>query len=399
MESPDSNARAVAPGCQAGKGWRMRRVAPALLALAMAVAGAPASAAEAEAAAAPSDAGTSPGAAPAAGTPAAPAADAGALAAAPLPEATEAEAPGEASGDGGVLYTSELSDEELTHRFLEAPESLGSVSFGLAENGRVLNAVQVPKGDAWTTVDDSRAYGTQETVDALVGAAKAVFERFPGARLRVCHVGAKEGGWLRPHQSHQSGRDADLGFYYRAGVNPGAPTRPREQELDPAQNWALLKALVTSSDVQFILVDQRVQRVLYDYALKAGEPKAWLDRLFLGRDTLVRHAWRHRDHFHVRFYSPRSQELGRRLQPLLALRPDENLVLVRVQKGDTLGALAVRHRSTVGLIQRANGLTGTALTVGRTLKVPVRGPCTSCPLPPVVAVPPRVLPPPPDPSS
>jgi len=326
-------------------------------------------------------------------------ADAGALAAvATLTEATEAEAPGEVT-DGGILYTADLGDEELARRFLEDPESLGSVSFGVTENGRVLNAVPVPHGEAWTTVDDSRAFGTRETVDALVAAATAVQARYPAARLRICHVGAKEGGWLRPHQSHQSGRDADLGFYYRAGVNPGAPTRPREQELDPAPNWALLKALITGADVQFILVDQRVQRVLYDFALQAGEPRAWLDRIFLGRDTLVRHAWRHRDHFHVRFYSPRSQELGRRLQPLLATRPEENLVLVRVQAGDTLGGLAVRHRSTVGLIQRANGLTGTALAVGRTLKVPVRGPCRSCPQPPVVVVPPRLLPPPADPSS
>jgi murein endopeptidase len=328
-----------------------------------------------------------PAAAPSEATPSpAPFVDAGVA----LPEATEAEAPGPVS-DGGILYTADLSDQELARRFLEDPASLGTVSFGLAEAGRVLNAVPFPKGEAWTVVDDSRAYGTQELVDALTGAAAAVQAAFPGARLRVCHVSAKEGGWLLPHQSHQSGRDVDLGFYYRAGVNPGAPTRPREQELDPAQNWALLKALVTQADVQFILVDQRIQRVLYAHALQAGEPKAWLDKLFLGPDTLVRHAWRHRDHFHVRFYAPRSQELGRRLQPLLSARPEENVAMVRVQPGDTLGALALRHRSTVALIQRANGLGGSQLVVGRTLKVPVRGPCTTCPVAPAVVVPPRLL--------
>jgi murein endopeptidase len=323
------------------------------------------------------------------------AADAGVLA---LPEATEAEVAAGPS-DGGLLYSADLSDDDLARRFLGDPTSLGSVSLGLTEAGRVLNAVPMPRGAAWSVVDDTRAYGTRELVEFLVAAATSVRARFPDAVLRICHLSAKEGGWLRPHQSHQSGRDVDLGFYYRPGVDPGAPTRPREQELDPAKNWALVKALALETDVEFILVDQRVQRVLYDFALQAGEPRAWLDRLFLGPETLVRHAWRHRDHFHVRFFAPRSQELGRRLQPLLASRPEQNLLLVRVQPGDTLGGLAVRHRSTVGLIQRANGLSSTQLPVGRTLKVPLLGPCTSCPVPPAVVVPPRVLPPRPDPGS
>ena len=57
------------------------------------------------------------------------------------------------------------------------------------------------------------------------------------------------------------------------------------------------------------------------------------------------------------------------------------------------GALAVRYRSTVKLIQGRNGLKGHMLSIGRTLQIPVRGPCTDCPLPPPVVVPPRRLPP------
>src|SRR5690606_24682400 len=111
------------------------------------------------------------------------------------------------------------------------------------------------------------------------------------------------------------GRDVDLAFYYPT-VEP-IRVRAREKVIDVAKNWALVKALVTRTDVQLILVDQRIINVLYAFALKQGEDKAWLDSIFRsGKDAIVKHARRHRDHFHVRFFNPRAQELGRRVQPI-----------------------------------------------------------------------------------
>jgi murein endopeptidase len=308
-------------------------------------------------------------------------------------EAEAACAPG--ASDGGLLYSADLSDEELERRFVEDPSSLGSVSIGLAEAGRGMNAVQLEPGEAWQVVTPESAWGTQETIDGIKLVARRVRESVPTAMpLRVSHIGKKDGGYLRPHQSHQSGRDVDLGFYYQPGVNLQALTKRREHSLDLPANWALIRALATEVDAQFILVDRRVQRVLYEYALSIGEDKAWLDSLFdAGPDSLVRHARRHRDHFHVRFFAPRSQELGRRIQPILARQPDRNFAIHRVRSGDTLSHLAARYGSTVRLIQKANGLTGTVLRVGRTLHIPLRGPCTKCPLPPPLVLPARKLPP------
>lgn len=295
----------------------------------------------------------------------------------------------------GLVYSGDLDDPALEKSFVEDLASLGSISVGFADAGRVINAVQLAKGDAWEVVLPTYAWGTLETIDALTAAAEAVRAEFPSAPpLRVNHIGKKEGGYLRPHKSHQSGRDADLGFYYKNGANPGALRGQRHQLIDLAQNWVLLRSLITEADVQVILVDRRIQKVLFDYALSIGEDREWLDRIFHdGARAVVQHARRHRDHFHVRFYSPRSQELGRRVQPLLAKRPDENLVVHRIKNGDSLGHLARRYNSSVGMIQKANRLRGTFLRVGRTLSVPLRGPCTDCPLPPPVVVPPRRLPP------
>ncbi len=302
----------------------------------------------------------------------------------------------EALTDAGIRYSSDLSDEELTKRWVESPDTLGSISVGLTEAGRLVNGVPVPPdGEAWKVVDANNAWGTQETVDFLMAAGNSVHEQFPNAPpLRINHIGRKNGGYLRPHQSHQAGRDVDLGFFYPNGEDPGHLSKKRELAMDLAVNWALLKALITTADVEFVLVDKRIQARIYEYALSKGEDKTWLDKLFhAGPASLVKHARRHRDHFHVRFFSGRSQELGRRIQPLLAKQPDQNVLIYRVKKGDTLGGIAGRYNSSVKLIQKANGLSNTSLRVGRTLNVPIRGPCTNCPVPPPLVIPPRCLPP------
>jgi LysM repeat protein len=292
----------------------------------------------------------------------------------------------------GPLYTAELSDEELKQRWKSDPASLGSVSVGFVESGRMVNSVRFPAGEDWLVVSPDKAWATQETVDYLAQAIRAVRARYPNAPpLRVNQLSSKDGGYLRPHKSHQNGRDVDLGFYYPT-VDP-IRERAREKYIDPELNWALIRALVTHTDVQMILVDHRVQKVIYDYALRSGEDKAWLDSLFhAGANSIVKHAKRHRDHFHVRFFNPRAQELGRRIAPLLALQPDQNIAMHRVRSGDTLGAIALRYNSSVQALRKANRIRGSMLSIGQVLSVPLRGPCTRCPVPPPLVLPQRRLP-------
>jgi murein endopeptidase len=296
-----------------------------------------------------------------------------------------------------LLYTRELTDEELAQKFRNELASLGSVSVGFADRGRVLNAIQMPQDPAWIVERPAYAFATRETVDALALAFRAVRRQFPdSAPARLSHVGAREGGYLRPHRSHQSGRDADIGFFYRGDRLPGRGAT-REKLIDPARNWAMIRTLVIETDVQVILVDQGIQNVLHRHALAIGENPAWLSQIF-GR--IVKHARRHRDHFHVRFYAPRSQELGRRIQPFLALRPDQNRTVHIVRSGNTLGQIAAKYKTTVAAVRKVNRLHASSLLhPGQNLMIPLRGACTSCPLPPPVAVPPRLVPPEPLPNA
>ncbi len=308
-------------------------------------------------------------------------------------EGDETEAP--VSGDANVpdmMYTADLSDEELLRRWKDEPATLGSVSVGFVHSGRLVNSIRFPQEKDWMVVSPEKAWTTQETIDYLTRVARELRARYPESPLlRVNQISGKDGGYIRPHKSHQNGRDVDLGFYYPGGVMVHA--RAREKYIDPMMNWELVKALVTFTDVQVILVDRRVQKVLYDYALKAGEDKAWLDSLFhAGEGSVIKHARGHRDHFHVRFFNPRAQELGRRIAPLLALQPEHNIAMHRVRSGDTLGAIAMRYNSSVPMIRNANRIRGHMLRIGQVLSVPLRGPCTRCPVPPPVVVPPRRAP-------
>lgn len=296
-------------------------------------------------------------------------------------------------GGDGINYTADLSDTELERLWKEDIEALGSMSVGFPNAGRIINGVQFPStGGNWKVIDPNETWGTQETVDALIDAILAANEGVPNMPpLRINDISKKDGGWHKPHRSHQSGRDVDIGFYY---PGDGAPIIQRHRAgcIDLARNWALVRALVTGGLTQFILVDKRVAAALHGYARSIGEDEAWLDDIFRGADPIIKHAPKHRDHFHVRFYNPRAQELGRRVQPLLAQRPEHNIFAYKIRRGDTLGGIARRHGSSVALIQRVNKVSPRSMQVGRILSIPLRGPCNHCPLPPPSLVPPPRLP-------
>jgi LysM repeat protein len=80
-------------------------------------------------------------------------------------------------------------------------------------------------------------------------------------------------------------------------------------------------------------------------------------------------------------------------------RADENIAFYRVVKGDTLGGIARKMGSSVKTIKNANHLTSSFLRLRQVLRIPLRGPCTNCPVPPLIVVPPRHLPPVPASSS
>jgi penicillin-insensitive murein endopeptidase len=291
-----------------------------------------------------------------------------------------------------------LSDEELL-RLIEAdPTALGSLSIGAPSSAVLLNAVTLPSDPRWEIAPAAVSWGTTETMEAIRTAVDTVHELFPDTPpLFIGDISNRDGGRLKRHETHQAGRDVDFGFYYTGGRGAWY-TRGAASTLDLPRNWALVRALLVRTDVEAILLDTRIQRLLYTHALSIGEDKDWLDRVFRfakgSRDAVIRHVAGHRTHYHVRFYSPVAQELGRRAHPLMVqlglIKPPVFTVKHVVRSGQTLGHLASRYGTSVRSIMQANGLRTTFLRAGRAYRIPMR---TAAPPGAPVVVPRRLLPP------
>jgi len=270
------------------------------------------------------------------------------------------------------------SDAALREAFETRPESLGSISVGTPNSGRLINGVRPPASSLYHLVDPEHAWGTQETVDSLCRALEAVARQHHDTRVvDIGHLSARSGGPLRPHRSHQSGRDVDLGLYY-SDRNSRWYTYADGDNLDVARTWTLLKALASSTDIEMVLLDINLQKRVETFALSTEHDTAWVHLLFHGEGAqprLLRHSPGHATHLHLRFKNPIARRSAQRLAPLLATqRPLEhqNAPLSHVAKvGDTLAKLAQRYCTTMGAIRAANRMRGFQLKAGQSYIIPI----------------------------
>jgi len=190
-------------------------------------------------------------------------------------------------------------------------------SVGGPRSGRLRRGVRLPPGQGYHLRRPYRAWGASHTVFYVRQAIAAVRRKFPKIhRLAIGDLSAKHGGRLGGHKSHQSGRDVDLGLYFkrRPRYYPKSFIKAQPQKLHFAATWTLIKALLASSNkpggVQRIYMNYNVQRMFYSWARKRGISRRQLGRVFQyprGRHAsgaVVRH-WRGHDaHIHVRFKCP-----------------------------------------------------------------------------------------------
>jgi LysM repeat protein len=289
---------------------------------------------------------------------------------------------------------------ELRTRLQRDPASLGPMSIGKPNGGALLNAVQLPEDPRWERVAPGASWGTQETMEYLSSAVGRVVAQFPDTLpLPIGDISDRDGGPIRPHRSHQSGADVDVGYYYKPQAHRWYQ-RATKDNLDLPRTWALVRALITDTDVRMILIDHGIQSLLREYAESIHEDSAWLDDIFGvkggRRAALIRHAPGHATHLHVRFYNPVAEETARRCYPdLIALKKvkvSPSFVSYKARKGDTLLALAKRFGTTVKAIKRANALRSNTILAKRVYKIPSSAP-QKITMGGAEVVPPRRLPP------
>jgi penicillin-insensitive murein DD-endopeptidase len=162
-------------------------------------------------------------------------------------------------------------------------------------------------------------------VPGLVGlvdrAGRRVARRFPGAVLNVGDLSRKGGGEIERHRSHESGRDADIGFYLCNAANKqvlaerfiafsadGAARGKPGTRFDDARNWALIEALLDdpTTRISHIFTAFHVRARLLRYAERIGAPPSLRQRAAEVM-TQPRGVPDHDDHFHVRVTCPPDQ--------------------------------------------------------------------------------------------
>ena len=190
--------------------------------------------------------------------------------------------------------------------FIQICQAL-TISYGHPYHGSLENGVPFPtQFPGYHLRDESKSYTTPEVVGALLDAIEAVRTQFPDTcDLFIADFTVAGGGAAIHHRSHQNGRDVDIGLYAKGNHPLNSLVPMNEENLDPAKTWCLIENLIASQRVQYIFLDRRIQRILYEYTVSRGYDQAYLERVFGNvRGSLIQHIPNHFDHMHVRFFTP-----------------------------------------------------------------------------------------------
>ena len=196
-------------------------------------------------------------------------------------------------------------------------------SVGYAYGGRLQNGFEMPlEGKhhrfTWNVRKKGSNFGTPEMVSLLARAARVVGTAVSGPPLVLGRISKKNGGKMRPHKSHQAGRDVDIlfyaidpegrrkravGFYEFDEAGRCLHKRCKGWKFDVQRNWWLVRTMLWSKrpQVQYIFVSKGVKRLMLNYARKRQEHPEILRR---AKRVLVQpgNSSPHADHFHVRIY-------------------------------------------------------------------------------------------------
>lgn len=186
-------------------------------------------------------------------------------------------------------------------------EAIGKASGGALQNGREMPA----EGRGFVRKNDKAIYGTDESVAVTMWALGRITEVFTGtAPAVVGDLSRQGGGRLKPHLSHQNGRDIDLGYYLNDNAASNHFVTVDANSMDLIKTWKLIDLLLSTGRVELMLIDRSLHRALYDSALELGWSEQDLDELFEApvgngkRQGVIRHSPGHKHHFHVRFKCP-----------------------------------------------------------------------------------------------
>jgi LysM repeat protein len=184
-----------------------------------------------------------------------------------------------------------------------------SQSIGRPDAGELAHGIPLPQHPAYLVRTPERAWVARHVAEHIARAFDAVLAVDSDApRVQIRDASMRNGGRMREHRSHQSGRDVDL-VYYQRRCREGTCGRRwmRPEDLDARLQWTLLETWLRAGAVEYVFIDHDLQEPLWRAALDAGATRAELARWFQwprpphARIGVIRHVPRHDEHLHVRF--------------------------------------------------------------------------------------------------
>lgn len=212
---------------------------------------------------------------------------------------------------------------ELPQRYREYPFNVMSLSVGHPNQGHQIRAKKLSDTPYLVVKGGSvrYRYGHPALVLMLRRSAKQISKDAGGIKLLVGDLSREEGGPLYGHRSHQSGRDADVGFFavntkgksvqlseFVKFGSDGKATDGSGLIFDDYRNWLLIQAWVTDTraGLSHIFVSHGLRARLLAFAARDARFKRHVER---ATELLKQpeHGEPHDDHFHVRIACPPSQ--------------------------------------------------------------------------------------------
>jgi murein endopeptidase len=203
------------------------------------------------------------------------------------------------------LMTLEAGDELVTWR--SEPDTIAR-GRGTPNRGRLLDGVPLPPADKYVIMHPHRAFGTYYITSTLKTLFDAYALSHPEASpVIVGDLSYRTGRRIKPHLSHQSGRDVDITYpRHDEPKNYLKFHRIRRKNLDAERTLWLVREMIATGYIERVFMDYWVQRAVYKEAERQGAPQAWLDAVFQypgwSGEAFLQRAKGHDDHMHVRFF-------------------------------------------------------------------------------------------------
>lgn len=186
-------------------------------------------------------------------------------------------------------------------------------SIGRPNQGSLKNAVHLdPDGDGLgrgfaVAQHRPNLWGTPELVSLVQRCGKNYRSYFSlkYPPIPIGDLSSREGGALKKHKSHQSGRDVDVGFMRKKPLSKGYFTDTTPPEMNMYAQWVVLKCFLDDPQIDKVFIEKSRVKAIQQYIKNIYKKRPKKLALYLsyfpgGKRKAIYPDKIHKSHMHVR---------------------------------------------------------------------------------------------------